>query len=364
MIYKLKDFIESAITGLDAIQRAPIVNYQTELRCLRIGDISQKNKFIDWGYTSANAQEVRNFLILKSDNFIARTGSTIGCSFYAKDNLNSVFNNGIIRLRPNSSLIPQYLSYLLQTNGFLTFVRNVGMASATQPNIKIADMLDYELYVPGIKEQQHIVNTIGSVDDLIENLIKQNEKLMSIGLSTINKINKTTECNELLSICKLIKGYEVGSQKYIDSPTNKKAIRYLRVGDLLSLGSTFIEENRELVKCRDDDILIAFDGAPGRNAIGLEGAFSSGIYKIECDPKLKGLIYFEINSSLNQKIIKDYSHGTTILHASRAMQYLKTAITSNDNIFKLNELCNQIIFNKRKINLLSKEKQLLLSKYF
>ena len=36
---KLKDVIESVNTGLDAIQRAPIVNYDTGIKCLRIGDI-------------------------------------------------------------------------------------------------------------------------------------------------------------------------------------------------------------------------------------------------------------------------------------------------------------------------------------
>ena len=37
---KLKDLIESSNTGLDAIKRAPIVDYNTGIKCLRIGDIS------------------------------------------------------------------------------------------------------------------------------------------------------------------------------------------------------------------------------------------------------------------------------------------------------------------------------------
>ena len=48
---KLKDVIESVNTGLDAIQRAPIVNYDTGIKCLRIGDISQKNNFENWGFS-------------------------------------------------------------------------------------------------------------------------------------------------------------------------------------------------------------------------------------------------------------------------------------------------------------------------
>lgn len=157
---KLKKYIFSSITGLDAIQRAPIVDENTGLKCLRIGDISQKHDFKKWGFTSANLNSVESFLIKKNDVFIARTGSTIGCSYFASKDINSVFNNGIIRLRTNTSMTPKYLSYMIQTSDFRKFVNNVGIASATQPNIKINDLLDYKLVVPSLSAQQHIVNIV------------------------------------------------------------------------------------------------------------------------------------------------------------------------------------------------------------
>ena len=160
MINKLRKYISNATTGLDAIQRAPIVDYETDLRCLRIQDISQSKSFFDWGFTSANKNEVSNFLIKGGDVFMARTGSTIGCNLYSNFNLNSVFNNGLIRLRTNSEMLPKYLSYVMQTDKFQQYVYGVSMASATQPNIKINDLLDYELYVPPVAHQQHIVNIV------------------------------------------------------------------------------------------------------------------------------------------------------------------------------------------------------------
>ena len=71
---KLKKYIESAVTGLDAIQRAPIVDYETDLRCLRIGDISQLKPFNEWGFTNAIVDDVSQFLIKKDDNFKAILG--------------------------------------------------------------------------------------------------------------------------------------------------------------------------------------------------------------------------------------------------------------------------------------------------
>lgn len=177
---KLKKFIESSVTGLDALKRAPIVTKDTGLRCLRIGDISQKNSFTKWGFTNAKLVDVSNFLIKENDVFIARTGSTIGCSYYSKRNLNAVFNNGIIRLRTNSKMLPKFLGYLIQTNSFRQFVNNAGMASATQPNIKINDLLDFETEAINLEQQQHIVDTIGSLDDLLDNLKDQKAKIISL----------------------------------------------------------------------------------------------------------------------------------------------------------------------------------------
>lgn len=157
---KLKKYILSSTTGLDAIKRAPIVLENTGLKCLRIGDISQNCKYDIWGFTNANCNDISSFLIKKDDIFIARTGSTIGCSFYASKDFNAVFNNGLIRLRTNDLISSKYLGYLIQSNNFRKYINSVGMSSATQPNIKISDLLDYELTVPNDCSQHHIVNIV------------------------------------------------------------------------------------------------------------------------------------------------------------------------------------------------------------
>ena len=202
------------------------------------------------------------------------------------------------------------------------------------------------------------------MDNLIENIEKQNESLFTLGSILINRANINNERTKLLNVCTLIKGFEVGSQNYIENNVMTYHVPYIRVGDLLSIGKTFVEGNDNLIYCSFDDILIAFDGAPGRNAIGIEGAFSSGIYKVDCKKEDKGLIYFELNSSLNQKIIKDHSQGTTILHASKALPFLEVAEADNETKTKLNIIFSQLVANKKKLQLLKKQKNVLLAKYF
>ena len=201
------------------------------------------------------------------------------------------------------------------------------------------------------------------MDDLIENLVKQNELIMNLGILKINSLNNINELKSLSIIVYFEKGFEVGSSNYIEN-CDEDLIQYLRVGDLLSLGNTFIDKSISNKISKFDDILVAFDGAPGRNNIGLNGAYSSGIYNLKCTNSNKGLVYFEINSDINKKIIDNHSQGTTILHASKSINYLVYANIDEKNKDLLNTYFNLLLQNKKKINSLKHIKANLLNKYF
>ena len=171
------------------------------------------------------------------------------------------------------------------------------------------------------------------------------------------------QTKNLSEIVKFSKGYEVGSSNYSDVKKNDM-INYLRVSDLNTISSTYVKMSDKLVVSRFDDILCAFDGAPGRNNIGLVGVYSSSIYNFKCNEINKGLVYFEINSDLNQKIIADHSQGTTILHASKSIQYLQYADAELEDKIYLNSLFKLLLQNKKKIEFLKNIKSNLLNKYF
>ena len=211
--------------------------------------------------------------------------------------------------------------------------------------------------------EYNIINTIGSIDDLIDNYNKQYSDILKIGLARINYFNQIKSKINLNKICLFEKGLEVGSKKYI-TDFDINSIKYIRVGDLLNKSNTFINKTDAKNIAIEEDILLALDGAPGRNNIGLSGSFSSGIYKIVSDKKYKGLLFFEINSNLNQKIIKDLAQGTTILHASKSIPFLQTIMCNELELKYFNNLFNLLVNLKKKIDLLQKEKNLLLNKYF
>ena len=268
----------------------------------------------------------------------------------------------IVRAKQGISL-PLFVFYLFTTEkirskAIISMTGSSGRERVQQVALDNIEIPNYPLTF-----QQHIVNTIGSVDDLIENYNKKIEKLMNLGLIKINLLNSKKNKIDLSSITKFEKGNELGSSNYFDYYKDN-FINYIRVGDLLSLSNTYVDKNICNKFVEEEDILIAMDGAPGRNAIGLNGSYSSGLYKMLCNKDKKGLVYFELNSDLNQNIIKNMSQGTTILHASKSIPFLKTIeIDEKENEY-FNNIFNEIFILKKKVSLLKNIKDKLLIKYF
>ncbi|MDD1373984.1 restriction endonuclease subunit S [Metamycoplasma hyosynoviae] len=304
------------------------------------------------------------YLLKVNDIVFARTGNSTGRNYFCKKiKKDTVFSGFLVKFSINPELIiPNYVGYYCQSPSYWKQIRAM-FTGSTRANINAKQYADLLIPIVDRTNQHHIVNTIGSVDNLIENLTKQNEILMTLGISKINQFNNSYEKKSLNKIVKFEKGFEVGSSKYIEI-YKKGLINYLRVGDLLSLGNTYIDEKDSDKIAKFEDILVAFDGSPGRNSIGLVGAYSSGIYNLKSTNNDKGLVYFEMNSDINKKIIDNHSQGTTILHASKSINYLVYVDVDDNDKKVLNNYFYLILQNKKKINFLNKIKDNLLDKYF
>lgn len=198
---------------------------------------------------------------------------------------------------------------------------------------------------------------------MIENYNNQINLLRAFGNQKYQQLNFVYSSEPIKHFFTFVKGKEVGSKNYL-SENSKQAIPYLRVSNLLSGQYDTFVEDAEIV-ANNDDILIALDGAPGRNNIGLHGAYSSGIYKVVSSEIYKGIIYFYLNSEYCQNVIKVNSQGTTILHAGKAIKELFfPQEISEACLDEFNLIFRQIIDLIEKRNILLEQKKLLLAKYF
>lgn len=178
---RIEEIVLSANTGLDAIKRAPIVERNTGIKCLRIQDVSQSKNYNNWGFTEVENRNFEKFQLKKNDIIIARTGATIGVNLLIKEDLKAVFNNGLIRVRANETLCdPVFLYYNFRTSNYYGYIESISGGTSTQPNMQINALLRYEILLPTLSEQKAIATTFKSIDDKIELLKRQNATIENL----------------------------------------------------------------------------------------------------------------------------------------------------------------------------------------
>ena len=172
---RLLFYVKDVCTGLDAIKRAPLVEIDTGIRCIRIGDISSNNPFNLWSFTKVLNNDYMNFKLRKGNVLIARTGNTIGVSYFVDKDLEAVHNNGTIKIITKSSLNSKFLYYYLNLESIKKQIYNYAFSS-TQPNLRIDDLLRLRVPNFNISIQTRIANILSTYDKLIEN----NDKRIAI----------------------------------------------------------------------------------------------------------------------------------------------------------------------------------------
>ena len=207
-----------------------------------------------------------------------------------------------------------------------------------------------------------IIDIIGSLDDKIESNNKILEKIDKLGLSKYKKLkNDFIDFNDFANF---EKGKEASSQNYMSEKTNEN-INFIRVKDLNSLTDTYISKTLDIPVAKPNDVLISFDGAIGRINYGLMGAYSSGIYKVI--PKFTndyGILYWSLKDNTNQQIMLEHTNGTTILHGSKSIKYLKIKKHLQDDIDYFNKIFDYSLNIKLENIKLCELKKLYLKKFF
>lgn len=178
----ISETILSSNTGLDAIKRAPIVEYDSGIKCLRIQDISQQKEFKEWGFCSVEDRNYSKFQLKKGDIIVARTGATIGVNKLIQKDLKSVYNNGLIRIKVNQDIIDyNYLYYNMQSKSYKGHIQAICGGTSTQPNMKMNDLLYFKINLPPLEEQKVIADILSTLDEKIEvnNQINKNLEEMA-----------------------------------------------------------------------------------------------------------------------------------------------------------------------------------------
>ena len=175
----VQEIVLTANTGADAIRKAPIVDYDTGIRCVRVGDMSNKRSFHDWGFAKVSKEVFDRYQLHKYDILVTRTAS-IGLNMIVLDDLKAVYNNGLIRLSiDGKKALPLFIYRQFQTQDFSNYIARIESETSVRPNMKINYLLQYKFEMPSLEEQQNFIS-------LLETMIKNQKVLRTENNSLIS----------------------------------------------------------------------------------------------------------------------------------------------------------------------------------
>ena len=357
---KLKDVIESANTGLDAIQRAPIVNYNTSIKCLRIGDISQRNNFENWGFSKVDEENYKKFKLKKNDILIARTGNTIGVNIIINKELNSVYNNGLIRLRIKNEYNPMYIYFFIQSKKFDNYIKSICFGTSTQPNMKINDLLEFEIPDIELSKQNKIVNILKKIDDKIELNNQTNDnlyKMMKIKFEDwITNLNKY-EVSSLSKIANYTNGLAMQKFRPKDNEESLPVIKIKEMNDGITENTERCSTNiKDEVIINNGDVLFAWSGTLCMSIWGKgKAGLNQHIFKVTSDKYPKWFYYFWTLKHLNKFKMIAAGKATTMGHIKRGELDISEVLIPEDKELQEMHKIMQPLFNKYINNLIQNE---------
>lgn len=149
------------------------VEFQSTLpRYIRITDISAKNTLRDDGKMSLEYEAAKSFLLMDEDVLFARSGATVGKTFFYKKQFGeAAFAGYLIRASFNKKVIvPKFAFYNTLGANYESWKSNA-FTQATIQNIGADKYNNYILTLPSIKEQQVISDFLdkkcSAIDDVL-----------------------------------------------------------------------------------------------------------------------------------------------------------------------------------------------------
>ena len=150
-----------------------------EYKLLRITDI--QNGYVDWStvpFTDYDRSKVNHYLLRDNDILFARTGATVGKSYLSANTPSkAIYASYLIRVRPNSMLLPQYVKYYFESGYYWEqiSIKSVGVG---QPNVNGSVLGKLSIPIPPFAEQERIVLEATKFLHLI-NVVEEEQKTLS-----------------------------------------------------------------------------------------------------------------------------------------------------------------------------------------
>jgi len=155
---------------------------------LRITDITENG--VNWDtvpYCRCPQDIFPKYELKENDILFARIGATTGKSYIAKNPPQAVFASYLIRLRPLNDLVPDFLYYFFNSDGYWDQV-NANKNNNLKGGVNSSTLADIRFPLPPKKEQQKIAAVLYKIQKAIEIQESIIEKTRELKKSTLHYV--------------------------------------------------------------------------------------------------------------------------------------------------------------------------------
>ena len=333
-----------------------------DMSLLRSRYISSGNRDITkLGYSSCST------ILVPAGTVLLTSRAPIGYVAIANNPLCT--NQGFKSMVCNESFIkPQYLYYWIFKNK--EYLESIAGGS-TFKELSKEQLGNIDIELPSLNIQQHIVNTIGSVDDLIEKLLNILDSIKRLRVLIYKRFSfNSTDIVAFKDLVTFENGAQPPKSEHVYEERNGY-VRFIQNRDYDSDNhKTYIPISKRNHLCSKYDIMIDKYGDAGAVRYGLEGAYNVALLKVIPNNELtkeyirdfliqdevKNVLYNSSQASTRPSLNEDTFLGLSIplLEACKMESYNKIT----------NSLLNLELNCKDQIQKLKSVKEKLLSKFF
>lgn len=196
-------------------------------------------------------QKFKRSQLAESDILFSMAGIYLGKNaIVTKDILPANTNQALAILRLNQDEAnPNYVSLYLSQQSMIDFINNMSGQSA-QPNVNFEEIKSIEIKLPPLPEQTAIASVLGSLDDKIDLLHRQNATLEKMAETLFRQwfVEEAKEEWEVKPLGSLVTVKRGGSPRPIQDYLSDTGLRWLKISDATKENSPYVFEIKEHIK--------------------------------------------------------------------------------------------------------------------
>jgi type I restriction enzyme S subunit len=310
---------------------------------------------------------LEKYFLSESDIVIGMDGSKVGQNraIIKREELPLILAQRVARIRAKKGFNQKFIWYHIFSNYFKEYIQAIHTGTSI-PHISLSQISEFEILVPGLKEQQAIASVLSSLDDKIDLLHRQNRTLEQLAETLfrqwfVEEAEESWEAGTLgnLFIIKIGRTPPRKEQHWFS--TNPNDVKWISIKDLGNSGIYIDTVSEYLTKeaierfsipvIPSNTVLLSFKLTVGRVAITTEEMVSNEAiahFKIKDNSKFYAEFLYLFLKSLNFSLLGSTSSIAEAIN-SQMIKEIEIPIP-NENKLKMFKKEIEPVFQKIKSN--------------